>query len=113
MGNNGNDQATLEFFKVFGRLWGSCRTFETLGLDTHFLAFEGSHFGSGICILLRGQVRLPGRALDICCAKPTQDTYWLPKCGFSVYWVFCYQNTSMRIGALFSGIHAECGGVRG
>ena len=26
---------------------------------------------------------------------------------------FCYQNTSMRIGALFSGIHAECGGVRG
>ena len=41
-----------------------------------------------------------------------EDTSWDPKCGFSVYWVFSYKNTRMRIGALFSGIHAECGGVR-
>ena len=48
--NHGNDQAALEIFKVFGRFWGSCGAFKTLGLDTHFLAREGSHFGSGICI---------------------------------------------------------------
>ena len=50
-GNHGNDQTTLEILEVPGRLWRLCGTFETLGLDTYFLAFEGSHFGSGICIL--------------------------------------------------------------
>ena len=46
-GNDGNHQTTLAILEVSRRLWGPCGTFETLGLDTHFWAFEGSHAGGG------------------------------------------------------------------
>ena len=60
----------------------------------------------------RDQVCLQGRALGVSHATPTQDTNWSSECGFSVNWVLCNKNTSLCIGATFSGIHADSGGVR-